>query len=105
MANKNESSDPIKAASDDLSQASSTAVSEVAVSTSSPATDASAVVVPVAAAPDEPKKPVFRDKAFMSRTLILDSGRTLPVTRGQVEAVDDEALAFLTVSQDHELLE
>jgi hypothetical protein len=58
-------------------------------------------VVPAQAA----KVPVFRDKEFTSRTLILPQGRTVEVKRGQVEAVDAELSAFLKARQDFEPLE
>lgn len=50
---------------------------------------------------------VYRDKLYTSRTLILpETGRTLPVLKGQLSVLtsDAEALAYLDASAEHELL-
>lgn len=58
---------------------------------------AAAVVAPVA-----PQGPLYADSVFISRTLVLPSGRTLAVARGQVAADDAEALAYLKAHPDFE---
>lgn len=58
---------------------------------------AAAVVAPVA-----PQGPLYADSVFTSRTLVLPSGRTLAVARGQVAADDAEALAYLKAHPDFE---
>lgn len=58
--------------------------------------------VPAVAVPEPVKVPVFRDKAFVSRTLILDSGRAVPVARSRVSADDAELLAYLTEHEEFE---
>lgn len=58
---------------------------------------AAAEVVPVA-----PPSPLYADSVFTSRTLVLPSGRTLAVARGQVAADDAEALAYLKAHSDFE---
>lgn len=50
------------------------------------------------------KLPVFRDKEFTSRTLILPEGRTVQVVRGRVEATDLELLTFLRARSSFELV-
>ena len=50
------------------------------------------------------KVPVFRDKEFTSRTLILPDGRTVRVVRGRVEATDLELLTFLRARSSFELV-
>lgn len=47
---------------------------------------------------------VFRDKVFTSRTLILLSGETLPVSAGRVTAFGDDQYAFLKTHPDLEQL-
>lgn len=49
------------------------------------------------------KRPVFRDKEFTSRTLILPEGRTVQVVGGRVEATDLELLTFLRARSSFEL--
>jgi len=48
--------------------------------------------------------PVFRDKEFTSRTLILPEGRTVQVAGGKVEATDLELLTFLRARSSFELM-
>lgn len=72
-----------------------------AVSTETPAVEgvqAVSVVVPA----EVEKHPVFRDKEFTSRTLILPKGRTVAVVRGEVAATDADLLAFLADREDFE---
>ena len=42
----------------------------------------------------------FRDKLYTSRTLILPSGRPLPVVKGQVSAISDEQHQYLSAHPD-----
>jgi hypothetical protein len=58
-------------------------------------------VTAVAVAP-VPGGAVFRDKVFTSRTLVLESGRTVPVARGRVTATDTELLTWLTANPEFE---
>ena len=60
-------------------------------------------VTAVAAAP-VPGGALFRDKVFTSRTLVLESGRTVPVARGRVTATDAELLTWLTANPEFERL-
>ncbi len=54
---------------------------------------------------DKPFSPVvYRDRAFISRTLVMLGGRTLPVSAHRVEALDTEAQAFLDTHPDLERL-
>lgn len=50
------------------------------------------------------KRPVFRDKEFTSRTLILPNKRTVQVVGGLVEATDPELLTFLRTRSSFELV-
>lgn len=50
------------------------------------------------------KRPVFRDKEFTSRTLILSNKRTVQVVGGVVEATDPELLTFLRTRSSFELV-
>ena len=74
------------------------------------ATKAAAVTLPetTAAEPAVPaevvKRPVFRDKEFTSRTLILPNKRTVQVVGGVVEATDPELLTFLRTRSSFELV-
>jgi len=47
---------------------------------------------------------VYRDRAFISRVLVMPSGRTLAVSAHRVEGVDAEAQAFLDKHPDLEHL-
>ena len=47
---------------------------------------------------------VYRDRAFISRVLVMPKGRTLHVSAHQVEASDTEAQAFLDKHPDLERL-
>ena len=51
-----------------------------------------------------PDRVVYRDNAFISRTLVMHGGRTLPVSAHRVEASDAEARAFLDAHPDLERL-
>ena len=52
---------------------------------------------------DKPVSPVvYRDRAFISRVLVMPSGRTLAVSAHRVEALDAEAQAFLDKHPDLE---
>ena len=51
-----------------------------------------------------PDRVVYRDNAFISRTLVMLGGRTLPVSAHHVEAADAEAQAFLDAHPDLERL-
>lgn len=54
---------------------------------------------------DKPFSPVvYRDRAFISRTLVMLGGRLLPVSAHLVEAADAEAQAFLDTHPDLERL-
>ena len=54
---------------------------------------------------DKPVSPVvYRDRAFISRVLVMRSGRTLHVSAHRVEGVDAEAQAFLDKHPDLERL-
>lgn len=54
---------------------------------------------------DKPVSPVvYRDRAFISRTLVMSDGRVLPVSKHRVEALDAEAQAFLDKHPDLERL-
>ena len=60
-------------------------------------------------ATDERAPPVltFRDLIYTSRTLVVPGvERTYPVAKGRVEvpAIDDEAVRFLTASEEFEAL-
>ena len=56
--------------------------------------------------PDEaPSAPVaYRDRAFISRTLVMRDGRLLQVSAHRVEALDADAQAFLDAHPDLERL-
>ena len=47
---------------------------------------------------------IYRDRAFISRVLVMRSGRTLHVSAHRVEASDPEAQAFLDKHPDLERL-
>lgn len=47
---------------------------------------------------------LFRDKVYTSRTLILPSGASLPVGKGQACAIDDEQYQYLDAHTDFEPL-
>lgn len=67
--------------------------------------DVAAVETDRVDAPVEPvKRPVFRDKEFTSRTLILPNKRTVQVVGGLVEATDPELLTFLRTRSSFELV-
>ena len=51
-----------------------------------------------------PERLVYRDTAFISRTLVMLGGRLLPVSAHRVEATDAEAQAFLDAHPDLERL-
>ena len=54
---------------------------------------------------DKPVSPVvYRDRAFISRTLVMPKGRTLHVSGHRVEGLDAEAQAFLDKHPDLERL-
>ncbi|WP_321837775.1 hypothetical protein [Pseudomonas kulmbachensis] len=54
---------------------------------------------------DKPVSPVvYRDRAFISRVLVMPSGRTLAVSAHCVEALDAEAQAYLDKHPDLERL-
>lgn len=54
---------------------------------------------------DKPVSPVvYRDRAFISRTLVMRDGRLLQVNKHHVEASDAEAQAFLDKHPDLERL-
>ena len=44
--------------------------------------------------------PVFRDKAYKSRILILDDGRAFAVEKARIEATDPALLAYLEQHPD-----
>ena len=67
------------------------------------AAEAVQAVDPVAL-PAQVKRPVFRDKEFTSRTLILSNKRTVQVVGGLVEATDLELLTFLRARSSFELV-
>ncbi|WP_095096581.1 hypothetical protein [Pseudomonas sp. Irchel 3A5] len=48
--------------------------------------------------------PIFRDKVFTSRTLILPDGGQARVTKGQISAGTSELLTFLKAHDDFEPL-
>jgi len=48
---------------------------------------------------------IYRDKRFRSRVLVLPSGQTAPVERGQVEASTEDLREFLDQHADFEPLE
>lgn len=50
----------------------------------------------------KPSAPVYRDKAYTSRTLILEGGGTAKVVAGKIEASDALLLAFLDAHEDFE---
>lgn len=50
------------------------------------------------------KVPVFRDKEYTSRTLILSEKRTVQIVGGRVEATDPELLTFLRTRSSFELV-
>lgn len=64
-----------------------------------PAPIVESVVVPAVSAP------VFRDKRYTSRTLILQSGATPKIVAGKIAADTDELLAYLSGHEDFELLQ
>ena len=47
---------------------------------------------------------VYRDRAFISRTLVMSDNRLLLVSKHRVEALDAEAQAFLDKHPDLERL-
>lgn len=49
-------------------------------------------------------RPVFRDRVYTSRTLILPDGTTVPVAAGKIVAITDELLTYLTAEADFEPL-
>ena len=51
-----------------------------------------------------PERVVYRDTAFISRTLVMRDGRLLQVSSHSVEALDTEAQAFLDTHPDLERL-
>ena len=53
---------------------------------------------------EQPGRVVYRDLAFISRVLVMRSGRTLHVSAHHVEAQDTEAQAFLDKHPDLERL-
>ena len=54
---------------------------------------------------EKPVSPVvYRDRAFISRVLVMPKGRTLQVSAHRVEGVDAEAQAFLDKHPDLERL-
>ncbi len=54
---------------------------------------------------DKPVSPVvYRDRAFISRTLVMPGGRLLNVSQHQIEALDVQAQAFLDKHPDLERL-
>ena len=54
---------------------------------------------------DKPVSPVvYRDRAFISRTLVMRDGRQLQVSAHRVEGLDAEAQAFLDAQPDLERL-
>ena len=54
---------------------------------------------------DKPVSPVvYRDRAFISRTLVMRDGRLLQVSAHRVEGLDAEAQAFLDAQPDLERL-
>ncbi|KOX66718.1 hypothetical protein AA303_02095 [Pseudomonas psychrophila] len=54
---------------------------------------------------DKPVSPViYRDRAFISRVLVMPKGRTLQVSAHRVEGLDAEAQAFLDKHPDLERL-
>ena len=54
---------------------------------------------------DKPFTPVvYRDRAFISRTLVMRDGRLLQVNAHRVEGLDAEAQAFLDKHPDLERL-
>lgn len=48
--------------------------------------------------------PVFRDKRFTSRTLILPDGATAQVVAGRIMAMSDEQMAWLSANAEFERL-
>ena len=54
---------------------------------------------------DKPVSPVvYRDRAFISRTLVMSDSRLLQVSKHHVEAPDADAQAFLDKHPDLERL-
>ena len=53
---------------------------------------------------EQPERVVYRDRAFISRTLVMSDGRLLQVSKHHVEALDAEAQAFLDAHPDLERL-
>ena len=54
---------------------------------------------------DKPVSPVvYRDRAFISRTLVMPGGRLLNVSQHYIEALDVQAQAFLDKHPDLERL-
>lgn len=54
---------------------------------------------------DKPVSPVvYRDRAYISRTLVMRDGRLLQVSAHRVEGLDAEAQAFLDAHPDLERL-
>jgi hypothetical protein len=49
-------------------------------------------------------RPVFRDRVYTSRTLVLSDGTAVPVAAGKIVATTDELLAYLTAEADFEPL-
>lgn len=49
-----------------------------------------------------PPVPIFRDRKYTSRTLILTGNRTAQVTAGKIVATSDELLALLNGLEDFE---
>lgn len=53
---------------------------------------------------EQPERVVYRDQAFISRTLVMRNGRLLQVKAHRVEAQDAEEQAFLDKHPDLERL-
>lgn len=60
-------------------------------------------VSPAVVTPLEPMR-MFRDKAYMSRTLIMPDGRGLDVRGGRVGAFGDDQFEYLSAHADLERL-
>ena len=45
---------------------------------------------------------VFADKAFKSRTIVLEDGRTFAVEKGRIVATEPELIAYLDSNPDFE---
>jgi len=52
-----------------------------------------------------PSHPVYRDKVYTSRTLVLASGATHKVIAGKVTADTDELLSFVSAHEEFVLQE